>query len=85
MIHFWIQIQVSKSYNMHSHSSKPLQWNAICGHYASFSLHIVSEEVIVHFEFIIFKHLFIVWVLNIYVGRLLKFYDLISDYLCQQS
>jgi hypothetical protein len=40
---------------------------------------------IVHFEFIIFKHLFIVWVLNIYVGRLLKFYDLISDYLCQQS
>jgi hypothetical protein len=28
---------------------------------------------------------FIVWVVNIYVSRLLKLYYLISDYLCQQS
>jgi hypothetical protein len=54
-------------------------------HNVSFSLHIIVEEVHVHFALIIFNVAPSVWDVNIYGHQLLVFYYLSSDYLSQQS
>jgi len=84
MIHYWIQVQVLKSYNKHFHSFKPiLAMKNFPVQPASFSLHIIIEHVFLYLHLSFFNILFNVLDVNIYGYHLLTIYHLINDYLFQ--
>ncbi len=61
----------------------PLQWNVVFVHSAFFHYMQSLRRFLSILNLSFSKACLIVWVVNIYVGWLLKFHYLISDYLCQ--
>jgi hypothetical protein len=60
-----------------------LQWNVVFVHSAFFHYMQSLRRFLSILNLSFSKACLIVWVVNIYVGWLLKFHYLISDYLCQ--